>query len=84
MLLAHPIGVVGLLAYASFSGCFISCTAPSPGSGLVWSALAGVLLAVPPALGMATAGVRSRAAWWTAGTLVLLAVGGWDLAALAT
>jgi hypothetical protein len=83
VLLAYPIGVVGLLAYASFSGCFISCTAPSPGAGLVWSALAGVLLALPPALGMATAGVRSRAAWWSAAALVLLAVGGWDLAAVA-
>jgi hypothetical protein len=32
---------------------------------------------------MATAGVRSRAAWWSAAALVLLAVGGWDLAAVA-
>jgi hypothetical protein len=83
VLLTYPIGVVGLLAYTSFTGCFISCSAPAPGSGVVWSVVAGVLLAIPVALGMLTAGVRSRAAWWTAGTLVLLAVGGWDLAAVA-
>jgi hypothetical protein len=74
--------VLGLFAYASFTGCFLSCTMPEPGTGLVWSAVAVVLLALPVALGLATAGVRSRAAWWSAAVLVLLVVGGWDLAAV--
>jgi hypothetical protein len=82
-LLAYPIGVLGLFAYSSFTGCFISCTTPEPGTGLLWSAVAALLLALPVALGLATAGVRSRAAWWTAAALVLLVVGGWDLAAVA-
>ena len=74
--------MTGLVAYASFTGCFISCSEPEPGAGLVWSAVAAVLLALPLALGLSTAGVRSRAAWWSAAALVLLAVGGWDLAAV--
>jgi hypothetical protein len=31
---------------------------------------------------MVTAGVRSRAAWWSAAAAVLLVVAGWDLAAV--
>jgi hypothetical protein len=81
-LLAYPIGVTGLFAYAGFTGCFISCSAPEPGTGLLWSAVAAVLLALPLALGMATAGVRSPAAWWSASALVLLAVAGRDLVAV--
>ncbi|NYJ06473.1 hypothetical protein [Petropleomorpha daqingensis] len=41
-----------------------------------------MLLALPVAAGLLTAGVRSRAAWWSAAALVLLAVGGWDLLAV--
>ena len=82
-LLAYPIAVTGLFAYAGFTGCFISCTTPEPGTGLLWSAIAAVLLAIPLAVGMVTAGVRSRAAWWSAAGLVLLAVGTWDLLAVA-
>jgi hypothetical protein len=44
--------------------------------------VAGVLLALPITLGLLTAGVRSRTAWWSAAALVVLAVAGWDLAAV--
>ena len=81
-LLAYPIGVLGLLAYSAFTGCFLSCSAPQPGTGLVWSAIAAVLLALPLAVGMSIAGARSRRAWSSAAALVLVVVAGWDLAAV--
>jgi hypothetical protein len=81
-LLAYPIGVLGLLAYSAFTGCFLSCSTPQPGTGLVWSAIAVVLLALPLAVGMSIAGARSRRAWWSAAALVLVVVAGWDLAAV--
>jgi drug/metabolite transporter superfamily protein YnfA len=74
--------VTGLFAYAGFTGCFLSCSTPEPGTGLLWSAVGAVLLALPLVLGMTAAGVRSRAAWWSAAAFVVLAVVGWDLAAV--
>jgi hypothetical protein len=81
-LLTYPIGVLGLLAYSAFTGCFLSCSTPQPGTGLAWSAIGAVLLALPLAVGMSIAGARSRAAWWSATALVLVVVAGWDLAAV--
>jgi len=80
--LAYPLGVLGLFAYASFSGCFIDCGDPEPGVGLGWSAVAAVVLALPFAAALAVAGVRSRTAWWSAGAVVLLAVTTWDVLAV--
>jgi hypothetical protein len=82
-LLAYPIGVAGLFAYAGFTGCFLSCSAPEPGTGLLWSAVGAVLLALPLVLGMTAAGVRSLAGWWCAAAFVVLAVVGWDLTTVA-
>jgi hypothetical protein len=79
----YPVVMAGVLAYASFTGCFIECTSPDPGVGLVWSAVAAVALALSLGVGMAVAGVRSRAAWLGAAAVVLLAVAGWDLLAVA-
>jgi hypothetical protein len=83
VLLVYPIGVTAMFAYTSFTGCFLGCSAPEPGSGVVWSVVAGVLLAIPPTLGLVTAGLRSRAAWWSMTAVVLVAVAAWDLAAVA-
>ena len=79
----YPVVWAGVFAYASFTGCFIDCTSPDPGAGLFWSAVAAAALALPLAVGMAVAGVRSRVAWLGAAAVVLLAVAGWDLLAVA-
>ena len=81
-LLTYPIGVLGLLAYSAFTGCFLSCRPPQTGTGLAWSAIGAVLLALPLAVGLGIAGARSRRAWWSAAALVLVVVAGWDLAAV--
>jgi len=81
-LLAYPIGVLGLLAYSAFTGCFLSCGTPQPGTALVWSAIAAVLLALPLAVGLSIAAARSRRAWWSAAAMVLVVVAGWDLTAV--
>jgi hypothetical protein len=81
-LLAYPIGVLGLLAYSAFTGCFLSCSTPQPGTGLAWSAIAAVLLALPLAVGLSIAAARSRRAWWSAAALVLVVVTGRDLTAV--
>jgi hypothetical protein len=81
LVVGYPVVAVGLVAYTSFTGCFISCGEPQPGRGLLWSALAAVLLAVPVAAGLAVAGVRSRAAWLCSLGAVVAAVAGWALLA---
>jgi hypothetical protein len=78
----YPVVVTAVLAYTSFTGCFISCGTPRPGVGLVWSAVAALLLFLPLALGLAVAGVRSRRAWWTSAAVVLLVAATWDLLAV--
>ena len=81
-LLAYPLGVLGLFAYSSFTGCFLECSTPEPGSGVLWSGFAALVMAIPLALGMVVAGVRSRAAWLAAGAVVLVVVVGWDVLAV--
>jgi hypothetical protein len=82
LVFGYPIVATGLLAYTSFTGCFISCDDPEPGIGLVWSALTAVLLAIPDAAGLAVAGVRSRAAWLWSLAAILATVAAWDLLAV--
>jgi hypothetical protein len=77
LLLGYPILVTALLASASFSGCFLECGLPQPGRGVAWSLVTALLLAVPVALGLAVARVRSRAGWLSAGGVVAVAVLGW-------
>jgi hypothetical protein len=82
-LLAQPIAVAALFSYAAFSGCLVDCAdPPDVGGGLLWSAVTAVGLAIPVALGMAVAGVRSRRAWLVAGAVVLAAVAAWAVAGL--
>jgi hypothetical protein len=73
-LLGYPILVTAMLAYVSFSGCFIDCGAPQPGRGVAWSVLTALLLAAPACLGLAVAGARRRGAWLTAGGAVVAVV----------
>jgi hypothetical protein len=80
--LGYPLIAVALFAYSSFSGCFISCSAPSPGAGLLWSAFTAVLLLAPIAVGLAVAGARSRRVWFGALVVVLVAVTVWDVLAV--
>src|SRR5690242_18900272 len=82
LVLGYPIVVTALLAYFSFSGCFLECSAPQPGRGIVWSVLTALLLAMPVYLGLSVARVRSRGARLTAGAVVGLVVGGWDVLSL--
>ncbi len=83
VLLSQPVGFAALLAYAAFSGCLVDCAdPPDVGGGLLWSAFTAVGLAVPVALGLAVAGVRSRRGWLTAAAVVGLVVVGWAVAGL--
>ena len=79
LVLGYPILVTGLLAHASFSGCFLECRLPQPGRGIAWSVVTAVLLAVPIALGLSVARVRSRAGWLSAGGVVVAAVLAWGV-----
>ncbi len=82
-LLAQPIAVAALFSYAAFSGCLVDCAdPPDTGGGLLWSAVTAVGLAIPVAIGMGVAGVRSRRAWLLAGAVVLAAVAAWAVAGL--
>ncbi len=82
-LLAQPIAVAALFSYAALSGCLVDCAdPPDVGGGLLWSAVTAVGLAIPVAIGMGVAGVRSRRAWLLAGGVVLAAVGAWAVAGL--
>ena len=82
VLLGYPILATALLTYSSFSGCFLECSEPQPGRGVVWSLLTAALLAVPVFLGLAVGGVRSRRARLSWGALVLLAVAAWAVLSL--
>lgn len=77
LLLGYPILVTALLATWSFTGCFLECSARQPGRGVAWSVVTALLLAVPVALGLAVARVRSWSAWLAAGGVVAVVVLGW-------
>ncbi|TFV47523.1 hypothetical protein [Blastococcus sp. TF02A-35] len=78
LVVAYPLAWVASTAHAAFSGCWSSCGGASrPGSGLAWSAVAAVLLAVPIAVGLDVARVRSWAAWVTGAVVVVAATGAW-------
>jgi drug/metabolite transporter superfamily protein YnfA len=82
VLLGYPILMTALLAYSSFSGCFLECRAPQPGRGVVWSLVGAGLLAVPVFLGLSVARVRSGRVRLSAGALVALVVVGWAVLSL--
>ena len=80
----YPVVITALLANVSFTGCFLECSAPQPGRGIVWSVVTALLLAVPVFLGLAVARVRSRAARLSAGAAVLAVVAAWAVLSLIT
>jgi hypothetical protein len=81
--LAYPLITMAVFAYAAFSGCFISCSAPEPAAGLLWSLFAALLLGAPIAAGFAVAGARSRRVWLGALAVVVAVVTAWDAFAVA-
>src|SRR5689334_9799270 len=80
----YPVFITALLANFSFSGCFLECSAPRPGQGIVWSIATATLLAAPVFLGLSVARVRSRAARLGAGAAVLAVVTAWAVLSLTT
>ncbi|QWF22376.1 hypothetical protein KM427_01060 [Nocardioides sp. LMS-CY] len=73
--LAFPITGVGVLAIASFTGCFIECGETYPWRGVMWTVAGALMLAVPFLVGGLVARVRLRRLWpWAiVPTLVLAA-----------
>jgi len=47
IVVAVPAASIGLMAYISFSGCFMGCAEPHPLRGVVYTVVALVLLAAP-------------------------------------
>lgn len=58
-LIAVPAVFTAMAAVASFSGCFLACSAPEPVDGALWTGLTLVLLALPVVAGLMAARVRS-------------------------
>lgn len=74
LVVVHPLVWVASITHAQFSGCWTSCGGdPQPASGLAWSLVVAVLLAIPLASGLAVARVRSWVVW-AAGVLVVLGI----------
>lgn len=63
-LLAYPALFILLVTATSFSGCFLECTAPSPGIGILGIAVLAVMVATPLLIGLAVA--RRRRGLWIA------------------
>jgi len=80
----YPAFITALLANFSFTGCFLECSAPRPGQGIVWSIVTALLLALPVFLGLAVARVRSRAARLSAAAAIITAVTAWGVLSLTT
>ncbi|RBY88199.1 hypothetical protein DQ244_16800 [Blastococcus sp. TBT05-19] len=84
LVVAYPLAWMASIAHAEFSGCWLSCGGdPRPASGLAWSVVVAVLLAVPLASGLAVARVRSWGAWTVGVLLVLGTTAAWAAFSLA-
>jgi hypothetical protein len=59
---AVPLYWTSLFAWASFTGCFISCSEPEPAVGIMWGAVALLSLIAPFAAGALAGGYRVRLA----------------------
>lgn len=46
-LVAVPAFWTAVLAYSAFTGCFLECTGPQPGVGLLWAGTTAALLGLP-------------------------------------
>jgi len=82
--LGYPVFVTALLANFSFTGCFLECSAPHPGQGVVWSVVTALLLAVPVFLGLSIARVRSLVARLSAAAAIVAVVAAWAVLSLTT
>ena len=60
VLVAVPAGWSAYFALVSFTGCFIECGEPEPGTGVLWGSLAMFLLALPVLTGLVVARVPLR------------------------
>lgn len=60
VVVAVPAGWTALLAYISFSGCFLECRETQPVRGIVWASITVALLACPVLAGLMTAKARRR------------------------
>lgn len=74
-LVAVPAGFTAFAALVSFSGCFIQCSESEPVIGVLYAALALLLLAVPVVAGLVTARVLTAPGWRIALTIAALIVG---------
>ena len=74
-LVAVPAGFVAFAALVSFSGCFIECSEAEPLVGVLYAAIAMLLLAIPLVAGLVTARVLTAPGWRIALTIVGLIVG---------
>jgi hypothetical protein len=75
VLVAVPLGYIAFAALVSFSGCFIECSEPEPMVGVLYAAIALLLLAVPLVAGLVTARVLTAPGWRIALTIAVLIVG---------
>jgi hypothetical protein len=74
-LVAVPAGFTAFAALVSFSGCFIECSEPEPIVGVLYVAIALVLLAVPLVAGLVTARVLTALGWRIALAIAAIIVG---------
>ncbi|HEX6338392.1 MAG TPA: hypothetical protein VFZ85_15635 [Jiangellaceae bacterium] len=76
-LVAVPAGWFAIFAIAGFTGCFIECAQPEPGTGVLWASLATVLLVLPVVVGLIVARVPLRRGLpWLIGLVAAVALGG--------
>lgn len=71
-LVAVPAFYAGIFAIAGYTGCFLSCSEPEPSVGLLWTGVTIVLLALPVAVGVVAARVRSVGGWLMVGVVVVV------------
>lgn len=70
-LVAVPAFYAAIFAIAGYTGCFLSCSEPEPSSGLLWTGVTIVLLAIPVAVGLVAARVRTLGGWLAVGAVVV-------------
>ncbi len=73
-LVAVPAFYAAIFAIAGYTGCFLSCSEPEPLSGLLWTGVTIVLLALPVAAGLVAVRVRSLGGWLAVGAVVVVAL----------
>jgi hypothetical protein len=77
VLVAVPAGWSAYFALVSFTGCFIECGEPEPGTGVLWGSLATFFLVLPVLTGLVVARVPLRRGLpWLIGLGGAVALGG--------